>query len=50
VRQVLAMPFNLAWKQGHLKNNPLVGLPPMKGNSSEKGVFAPQEIARLVGF
>ena len=42
------MPFTLAWKQGHLKNNPLVDLPPMKGNAGEKGVFAPAEIARLV--
>ncbi len=47
------MPFTLAWKQGYLKANPLAGLPSIKaaaGSRTEKGLFSPEEIAKLIAI
>lgn len=48
VRKVLAMPFILAWKQGHIRSNPLSGLPPLRTTQIEKGIFTPEEISKLL--
>jgi integrase len=48
VRKVLAMPFILAWKQGHIRSNPLSGLPPLRTDQIEKGTFTIEEISKLL--
>jgi integrase len=48
VRKILASPFTLAVKLGMLDSNPLAHLPPLRSTRMEKGVFGPEEIAKLV--
>jgi integrase len=48
VRKVLALPFTMAVKLGHLSMNPMAGLPPLKSTRIEKGVFTGEEISRLI--
>ena len=48
VRKVLAMPFILAWKQGHIRSNPISSLPPLRTDQIEKGTFTIEEISKLL--
>jgi integrase len=48
VRTILGAPLRQAVKLGTLSINPLVNVPPLKKGRFEKGVFAPEEISRLV--
>jgi integrase len=48
VRKILGAPFRQAVKLGTLSKNPLANVPPLKKGRFEKGVFAPEEISRLV--
>jgi integrase len=48
VRKVLSTPFSLAWKQGLIPANPLAGMPPLKSVPFKKGVFDPEEVARMI--
>jgi integrase len=48
VRKILGAPFRQAVKLGTLTTNPLANVPPLKKGQFVKGVFTPEEIARLV--
>jgi integrase len=48
VRKILGAPFRQAVKLGTLSKNPLANVPALKKGRFEKGVFAPEEISRLV--
>jgi integrase len=48
VRKVLAAPFTLAVKLGQIPTNPLVAIAPLRTAEGEKGVFSPEQVARLV--
>ena len=48
VRKILGAPLRQAVKLGTLSKNPLANVPPLKKGRFEKGVFAPEEISRLV--
>jgi integrase len=48
VRKILGAPFRQAVKLGTLSKNPVANVPPLKKGRFEKGVFASEEISRLV--
>jgi integrase len=48
VCKILGAPFRQAVKLGTLSKNPLANVPPLKKGRFEKGIFAPEEISRLV--
>jgi integrase len=48
VRKILGAPFRQAVKLGTLSKNPLASVPPLKKDEFKKGIFAPEEISRLI--
>jgi integrase len=48
VRTILKRPFKVALEEGLIERNPIAAVRALRGTTAEKGVFTPEQIAKLV--